>query len=385
MQNDPSQVHDWIIIGGGPHGVCAARALRSQGLSVRILDPSGRLLDRWTTRAASVAMAWMRSPASHHLNDKPTNLNHFVRQPENADVSSLSGVFRVPTHDAFLRHSHATIEEYQLDSCRVQGRADSIQRHGDQLLVQGSGVELHGRRVLIATGSNQLRIPEWARSLRAEGAPIHHVFEADAPPSRDLVGGGISAIQRALLVHRQTGRPVRLWMRSPVTKSDFDYDRDWSKHRFVSTWSGLDEPDRLEFLRRNPTRGSATPILAGRLKRAIRTGSIEVECSIPSIEWSPAEGRLLLRVDGRLLESSGITLVTGFAPERVSGWLERAADSLALPMTHGLPRLDRQMHWGQGVYVTGPLALLRLGPMARNIVGARWATSMLPSVRMQPV
>ncbi|MEO0650544.1 MAG: hypothetical protein AAFZ65_07700 [Planctomycetota bacterium] len=63
-------------------------------------------------------------------------------------------------------------------------------------------------------------------------------------------------------------------------------------------------------------------------------------------------------------------------------WLQVAAEGHGLPTVAGLPRLDGEMHWGAGIHFSGPLA--RLGPLASNIVGARWAASLLPGVRMQP-
>ena len=144
-------------------------------------------------------------------------------------------------------------------------------------------------------------------------------------------------------------------------------------------------PDRLDFLRRHTGRGTVPSGLASRLARAVRRGSIELEHEVPSVEWDPSRERLLLRGEGRAVESSGVTLATGLQRETLSGWLRSFAESSGLPVINGVPRLERDMHWGRGVYVCGPLARLRLGPMASNIVGARWATSKLPSVRMLPV
>lgn len=378
-----SDLHDWIVVGGGPHGVCASRALRARGLSVRIVDPSGQLLERWEERAKSVAMSWMRSPVSHHLDDKPNSLHHFVHRPTNADVANLSGIFRLPTHAAFLRHSREVIEQHNLDAYVVPGRVESIARKTDHLVLHGKNLELRGRRVLIATGSNSRRTPDWAQRLHTEGAPVQHVFERGAPLQQDLLGGGISAIQRALMALQADLQPVRLWLRSPIEVSEFDYDRQWAKHLFLSKWGRLGEPERLDFLRRNPTRGSVTPILSERLQRAVRQGKIELEHRVPSVEWSPGDGRVILRTGERTVESTGLTLMTGFAPELVSGWLGRTAEELGLPLINGLPRLDQDMHWGHGIHVSGPLARLRLGPMAANLIGARWATSLLPPIRMQ--
>lgn len=385
LRPEDSTVFDWVIVGGGPHGACAGRALLDHGASVRLVDPSGSLLDRWKARARAVEMVWMRSPAGHHLDAQPVSLHHFLHRKEHADVAELAGIFRRPTHEAFLRHSTEVIGQAGLDRCVVRGRVESIRREAGGLLVQGDGVELRARRVLIATGSNAPRIPVWARQLRSEGAPIRHVFEGDAPLDLDLVGGGISSIQRALMVRRATRRTVRVWMRHSVREAEFDFDRDWAKHRFASEWVQLDEAARMDFLARNAGRGSVPRGLAKRFERAVRNGSVRVEHELPHFEWDAAAAELTLRGSEGPVRSAGVTLLTGFEPEGVTGWLRTVADDLGLPMVDGMPRLARDMEWGEGIHVSGSLARLRLGPMAPNIVGARWATSLLPSVRMQPV
>lgn len=376
---------DWIIVGGGPHGVCAARALTARGASVRIVDPSGVLLERWSERARAVKMVWMRSPAGHHLDAQPVSLHHFLHRPEHADVAELAGTLRRPTHEAFLRHSLEVVDTAGLDRSVVRGRVSSIQRRNGESIVLGDGLELRGRRVLIATGSNTPRIPAWAKRLRDEGAPIRHVFEGDAPLDLDLVGGGISSVQRALMVHRATRRTVRVWMRHPLREAEFDFDRDWTKHRFAAEWNALDESARIDFLARHTGRGSVPGGLARRVERAVRNGSLRVAHELPEFEWDAAAQELRLRGAEGTVRSSGVTLLTGLEPESISGWLRSTADDLGLPVVHGMPRLGADMEWGEGIHVTGSLARLRLGPMAPNLVGARWATSLLPGVRMQPV
>jgi len=379
------QVDDWVIVGGGIHGVCAARALSERGASLSIFEPSGQLLDRWAVRAKAVAMTRMRSPASHHLDAAPVSLHHFVHRAENADVAQLAGTFRRPTYEAFDRHSREVIAAQGLDELVVPARVDSIRAEGQHLLVEGGGHLRRAARVLVATGSNVPCIPAWARQLQREGAPIHHVLDEGARLVNDLVGGGISAVQRALMVRRATKQPVRLWLRHPLRVREFDFDRLWAKHRFMGRWSSLGEPERCDFLDRHPQQGSVPPKLAERLNRAVRRGQIELEHGVPTVEWDSSQGQLLLRGEGRTVEASGLTLATGFMPETTPGWLRPTVEQLALSSVRGLPRLDREMHWGRGLYLSGPLARLRLGPMASHIVGARWATSLLPGARLQPV
>ena len=161
---------DWIVVGGGPHGVCAARALQAAGAELRIVDASGELLHRWSTRAQAVAMTWMRSPVVHHLDQHPTELHHFLHHRDNSDVASLARPYLRPMHAAFLRHTRHVIARDRLQEVVLPGRVESIRDEGGGLVVEGADVLLRARRVLLATGSNQLRIPAWARRLREEGA-----------------------------------------------------------------------------------------------------------------------------------------------------------------------------------------------------------------------
>ena len=62
---------DWLIIGGGIHGVhIAARLLGETDINpeqIRIVDPGERLLERWQTSTATTGMSHLRSPSVHHL------------------------------------------------------------------------------------------------------------------------------------------------------------------------------------------------------------------------------------------------------------------------------------------------------------------------------
>ena len=376
---------DWLIVGGGPHGVCAGQALASRGASVRIVEPSGSLLQRWEERAEAVGMTWMRSSVEHHLDASPSSLDHFLHRPENLDVASLAEPHRRPSQAAFLRHARDVATRHGLDRELVRGRVQEIRREPHGLLALGKGVELAARRILLATGSNLPRTPLWARRLQRDGAPIDHVFVPGGTLHRDVLGGGISAVQRALMVQRVTGDHVRLWTRRPIRVEQFDLDRTWMKHRFVGRWDSTSLAERQVFLRRHARRGSVPPGLHTRLERAVRRGTISILREPERVTFDAKEGRLQMQGGDQVMEAAGLTLATGLEPERLGWWLRSIAMGLGLPTEDGVPVLGEDMQWGKGIHVSGPLARLRLGPMAGNLVGARWAASKLPSVRMQPV
>lgn len=80
-------------------------------------------------------------------------------------------------------------------------------------------------------------------------------------------------------------------------------------------------------------------------------------------------------MDEAPLSTSMILLATGFEGRRPGGaWLDRAITDLGLSCGGcGYPLVDRALRWHPNVFVTGPLAELKVGPASRNISGARMA------------
>lgn len=46
---------DWAVVGGGPRGACAGRALSDAGLPLRMVDPARQLLSRSSERDLSAS------------------------------------------------------------------------------------------------------------------------------------------------------------------------------------------------------------------------------------------------------------------------------------------------------------------------------------------
>ena len=78
---------EWLIIGGGIHGVhIAARLIGDADLDpdrIRIIDPNSRLLERWRTFTSRTGMTHLRSPAVHHLDRSVWSLQQFAGNSNN--------------------------------------------------------------------------------------------------------------------------------------------------------------------------------------------------------------------------------------------------------------------------------------------------------------
>lgn len=67
---------DVLVVGAGPHALTLAAYLagqRSGASRLRVVDPSGRWLDRWHHQMAAYAIPVLRSPSVHHPHPDPTS------------------------------------------------------------------------------------------------------------------------------------------------------------------------------------------------------------------------------------------------------------------------------------------------------------------------
>ena len=84
--------------------------------------------------------------------------------------------------------------------------------------------------------------------------------------------------------------------------------------------------------------------------------------------------------NGNLIEQTGtVLLATGFkASLPGKEWLSPVIDNYQLCCSEcGYPIVSRSLQWGPDLYVTGALAELEIGPIARNISGARYAAGRI--------
>ena len=90
----------------------------------------------------------------------------------------------------------------------------------------------------------------------------------------------------------------------------------------------------------------------------------------------------LLSINDREVLADVVLLATGFEAQRPGGVLvDSVIERLGLECAGcGYPVVDEDLRWGRGLFVTGPLAELELGPAARNIHGARLAGKRLVAV-----
>ena len=168
---------EWLIIGGGIHGVhIAARLLGDAGVepqSLRIVDPGEQLLERWKACTSTTGMTHLRSPSVHHLDLDPWSLQQFAGKRRKRKTGLLAGKYQRPALSLFNAHSQKVVDVYGLDKLHIRDRALQIRVECDRVMVQlANETRLTTRNVVLAIGAGeQPRWPEWAPRNHNQ---VHH-------------------------------------------------------------------------------------------------------------------------------------------------------------------------------------------------------------------
>lgn len=380
---------DTLIIGGGIHGVhIAARLLGETELGqgdIRILDPSSQLLARWRARTKVTGMTHLRSPAVHHLDIEPWSLRRFAE--EGSQKRRLfARPYDRPSLELFNEHCDAVIDEFGIKRLHRTERATKIRIRSGGVSVSTQSENIYvARNVVLAVGNaEQPERPEWAKGSAAR---IHHVFESgsDGWPSENaesvaVIGGGLSAAQVAIRLVGE-GHAVHLVSRHALREHQFDSDPGWLGPKYMRDFRReRSAARRREVIQRARHSGSVTPATLRKLRRCFERGTVKWHQATVQEASRLRGGRSKLRFSaGTAIHVDRILLATGFSAHRPGGeMVDDLIRAHSLPCAEcGYPLIDSNLRWHPGVFVTGPLAELELGPAARNIAGARRAGDCL--------
>lgn len=386
---------DWLIVGGGIHGVHIGHSLlRRNGVAqdrLCILDPHAEPLARWNHCTANVGMRYLRSPSVHHLGLDSEELTRFGRTPHGRILERYSPPYDRPAYDFFQAHARQVVTESRLLDCWLQDCARGLRRVAGGWGVQCGQGEIQARRVVLALGRTALRIPEWAALLQAYGAPVDHIFapgfrRADLPDWQHavVVGGGISAGQMALALARQQPGTVTLLLRRPIDEYQFDSDPCWNGPKCLRDFHACrdyEQRRRMIAAARHP--GSMPKEILTKVHHAVREGTLRLCTSDVTQAEIGVGGQISLSLsNGDWLNTDRLLPATGFRSERPGGaWIDHAIVGLGLPCAPcGYPIVDARLNWAPGMHVSGPLAELEIGATSPNIRGARAAAERIAAI-----
>lgn len=389
--------YDWLIIGGGIHGVLLAHWLlalkKTTPERLCILDPHDAPLDCWRKRTASVGMTHLRSPFVHHLEVDPFFLRKFVKSNPGLVREPFAPPYDRPNLKLFDSTCQNLIENSKLTDLWRKGEALAIVKDQSGYLVLTESGQLRSRQVVLAPGAGaRLDYPGWVEAEHIDSGRVIHLFDEDFDRSKIsegervlVLGGGISAVQLACSLSKSCREKVRIYSRHAIRRHEFDSDPCWMGPKCMRKFERIHSyRERRKMITRARNRGSISSEADFHFRQALRHGYVSHKVrEVERVALTPS-GRVDVAFKEQKPEETfdRIVLATGFEQVRPGGELvDAAVEKLDLPVAEcGFPILKEDLSWHQGLFVMGGLAELTLGPSARNIIGARKAAERILSI-----
>jgi pyruvate/2-oxoglutarate dehydrogenase complex dihydrolipoamide dehydrogenase (E3) component len=379
----------WLIIGGGLHGShMAIRLLGDLGVppsSLKILDPEPQLMRQWKRRTHRTGMTHLRSPSVHHIDIQPMSLKKYRWKDSESQMPSSIPPYDRPSLNLFNSHCDHLVHRYRLEELHVQAFAKKFKVEKDFVRVQlSTGEEIISKKIILAMGMRSpSSLPQWAPK---ESSRFHHIFQrkplgiAHEKTERTIVvGGGISAIQTALSSLLRS-KQVKLIIRHQLRVHQFDSDSGWLGAKNMRAYSEENcLKKRRRLIKEARHRGSIPPDLKRALKIAEKNGLIDIlEDEVVNVQSNNNNVEVYL-MSGKKITADNVILATGLETKRPGGALvDQLISDEGLPCAPcGYPVTDWGLRWHPNIHVMGPLAELELGPVARNIAGARRAADRI--------
>ena len=392
---------DWLIIGGGVHGTYLANFLLHHGhtkgrkrVALRVLDPERRLMARWHRFTTNTGMDFLRSPRVHHIDISSNSLHEFAMRSYRDFSECYTEPYFRPSLELFHRHSERVIERRRLNHIFIRGKATQLKEFSTGISISSTIGTLKTRRLLLCIGlSDQPLWPDWSKTLVRKNGRIHHIFDRDNQLfERNLssriavVGGGLTAVQTALYHSRNGCEGVTIISRHPQRTHQFDADPGWIGLKFLNDFHTIDNYEvRRTIINRARNWGSVPADVFKQLKQHVDQGRIRIirgEVIACKLSHNNTLRITLLNGQTEPIVADRIILATGFDNKRPGGeFIDQAMTELNLPHAGcGYPIIDRALSWHPRIFVSGPLSELEIGPVARNIIGARLAGKRLMSI-----
>lgn len=368
----------WTIIGGGIHAVTIAIKLRAAGLpadKLTIIDPHDSLCEQFDDFSCRIGMPFLRSPHVHHVHPDPFHLKQFAKT--NQYTGATYGKYQRPQRDMFMDHTHKMLHEFDLNQRHIKDFAVNVDKEDGQWKVEMQNHDpVFSDKLVLAIGSNNIpHIPEMYQAH----ADVHHIFEDTEIPyetSSHVVGSGITAAHLTLkLIEESQSSKVHLWMNKSIEVYDFDADPGWLGPKNMTRYREIDSSkERLKVIAQERHKGSMPKELYLRLKKHKQEGNLEIHVN----EIQAIRNHKII-TENTEYQYDHILLATGFKNNIMQmPVIKNFVDNVNAPLTETKhPSLTENLEWVPGVYVSGALADIELGPFARSFAGGRESASRI--------
>ena len=384
-------MYSLVIIGGGIHGSMLFTQLPEKlRKNTLVIDKYEYPLFRFIYQCKKVGVTYLRSPASHCINEQLNNL--FIHaQKHGFDDSHFLGRYYTPSLKLFLHHTQHLLQKHNIKKHWMQSQVQNLIYKNSMWIVKvtdplGKQHDISAKRVLLALGMDAPAANKKFPVLE----PQQHVLNRDFtdPPTSNsvaVIGGGMSGTQLALHLAKKKQRKIALISPMPRSITHFDSNPCFIGPKclpqFLKTKSYT---KRAELLKANRFPGTINKNVFNEYCMVTKHSPIqEITKRVVSIEKE--QDAYTLEFSDNLRQTfQSVVLATGLSvPESVPhrNLISNLIKDYNLPHAKNkFPTPLQDLEWGKCLYVTGALAELELGPASRNIIGAHLAYRRLKKV-----
>lgn len=390
---------DIAVIGAGPQALTLITHLLQKNKRMRkrlsagfspgfqVFDPSGAWLTQWHGQFAAQEIRHLRSPAVHHPDCNPHNLVTFA----SGRKDELHNPYNRPGTKLFRDFCETVIDRWHLRTQVTQAKVVGLSplQRGFRLTL-ADGQTAIARRVVLATGAAPAKVPDWTQ--RVSGYPPERLCHAEAVSLPSLpslvgetvliVGSGLTSAHLAMGALKRGAR-VLLMGRRAFQEKIFDAAPGWLGPKYLKGFHAETEWEkRWQMIQQARNGGSFTPETLTRLRKFSREGRVFLyeQCQVTRAEWQgehwqvecdnpTAHDCFAHQSIDRIWLATGTTLDITAHP-----LLQDVIEHCPADIVHGLPVLDQHLRWpGCELFLMGPWSALQVGPVARNLAGAKMA------------
>ncbi len=380
---------DLAIIGAGVQALTLTTHLLQKSVKHHrkflVFDPSQTWMSQWQQQFAAQQIPYLRSPAVHHPDPNPYQLRAFAENRRN----EFYPPYDRPGTELFNDFCHEVVNRWKLTDKVYPAKVTEVLpiKRGSRSqfqLVLSTGETIIARRVVLATGSGKIQLPDWVERItsdypadklcHSQRVNLNHLSLAGEKIL--VVGGGLTSghLTRGAI---NQGATVTLMTRKELQEKIFDAEPGWLGPKYLKDFHA--EPDwdtRFQQIQQARNGGSMTPEMTLQLRKAAHEGKVKIDegCKIQNVQWQDNLWQVNCD-DGSTQQFDRIWLATGTRFNAMEHpLLQKVLEAYPTEMVNGLPVLDEHLRLPKSnFFIMGGLAALRIGPVARNIGGGKMA------------
>ena len=422
---------DLAIIGAGVQALTLTTHLLQKSTKhyhkFLVFDPSRTWMNQWQQQFAAQQIPYLRSPVVHHPAPHPYQLRTFAENRPD----ELFPPFDRPGTKLFNDFCHEVIQRWNLADKIYPAKViqilptTSYSRPRFQLVLN-TGETIIVRKVVLATGSGKVQLPDWVEKIISDYPPdklCHsqqvNLNQLNITGERILIiGGGLTSGHLAKGAIN-LGATVTLMTRKQLQSKIFDAAPGWLGPKYLKDFHAqTDWYIRYEQIQQARNGGSMTPEMILQLSRAANEGKITIDecCQVRDAQWQDNLWQVYCHNNSKHQHGdctwlTGDTRVRGNLEPRALGnpavprhqfnriWLatgtrfnaqahpllQNVLETYPTEIVNGLPVLDEHLRLPKSnFFIMGGLAALQIGPVARNIGGGKMACERIVPAIVKP-